>query len=148
MTDTEDDVRAIRALFTRQFAALSWRDGEAGDWDAFAADFLPGAPLYSSARPAAALTVEAFLTRMRGLAGGVLRSLDEMVLGAEIRVFGNIAVATVACGMTENGKPGSDTVEMLLLVKDGAAGWRIAAQAWDKASATNPVPAGLLERRQ
>ena len=148
MTDTEDDVRAIRALIARQFAALSWREGEAGDWDGFAADFLPGAPLYPSARPAAPQTVEAFLARMRGLAGQALRSLDETVLGAEIRVFGNIAVATVACGMTENGKPGSDTVEILLLVKDGAAGWRIAAQAWDMASAANPVPAGLIERRR
>ncbi len=39
------DVRAIEALIARQFASLGWAPGTPADWAAFAADFLPGAPL-------------------------------------------------------------------------------------------------------
>ena len=46
-----DDEAAIRKVIARQFASLSWRPGTSGDWAAFTADFLPGAPLYAAGRP-------------------------------------------------------------------------------------------------
>src|SRR3712207_7753220 len=100
-----DDVRAIEALIARQFASLSWAPGTSANWDGFAADFFPEASLYSAARPARRQTVEAFIGRMKGLAGTVLRSLHEAALGTEIRIFGNVAVAIAACVMIENRGP-------------------------------------------
>jgi hypothetical protein len=139
----DDDVRAIEALIARQFASLSWGPGASGDWAAFAADFFPGASLYPAARPVKPQTVDAFIARMQGLARTSLRSFREDVLGAEIRVFGNVAVAVAAGAMTENDAGVTRSVEMLLLVKDGRA-WRIVAQAWDAESTSRPIPAPLL----
>ncbi len=141
---TTSDEAAIRALIARQFASLSWSADRSAGWTDFAADFLPGAPLYPAARPAAAQTAGDFVKRMQHLAATTLPALEETLLGAKIRVFGNIAVATAACGMSENGAPATRTIEMLLLVKtDGA--WKIAAQAWDRESAAQPIPPGLLD---
>ena len=137
-----DDIVAIRALIARQFASLSWSPSHPADWSAFERDFLPSALLYPSARPAAPQTVAAFLARMQQLAAGDLASLDERVLGVGIRVFGQVAMAAVACEMIENGQPGPNTVEMLLLVKSEGAR-RIAAQAWDRESPSNPIPPDL-----
>ena len=89
-----DDVRAIEALIARQFASLNWMPGTSADWDAFAADFSPDASLYPAARPAQRQTVAAFVERMKGLMGTKLRSFQEAVLGSEVRVFGNVAVAS------------------------------------------------------
>ena len=47
----EDDARAIEALIARQFERLNWTPGAPADWQGFAADFLPGAPLYPAAPP-------------------------------------------------------------------------------------------------
>jgi hypothetical protein len=140
----QDDVEAIRAIVARQFASLSWSRTAGADWDGFAGDFLPGAPLYPAARPVAAKSVPAFVERMRGLAETSLPALAERMLGCEIRVFGKVAVAVAACEMTENEAETSRTVEMLLLVKE-AEGWKIAAQAWDKEGPGTPIPAALLE---
>ena len=131
MTHTDDDVRAIRAVIERQFAALSWSTENTGDWEAFAADFVDGAALFSAARPVKPQSVDEFLTRMKNLAGKELRSLRETVLGSEIKVYGNVALASVICGMIENEVTNSRTIEMFLLVKDDHVWW-IAAQAWDK----------------
>ena len=138
-----DDVRAIEALIARQFASLGWGPDTPAGWDAFAADFLPEASLYPAARPARRQTVQAFVERMRGLAGTKLRTFREAVLGTEVRVFGNVAVAVAACETTENGADVSRGVEMLLLVKDDGA-WRIASQAWDTEGPSKQVPEHLV----
>jgi ketosteroid isomerase-like protein len=104
--------------------------GRSADWEAFQGDFLPEAPLTPAARPVKRQTVEAFMARMQGLGRTALASFHERVLGTEVQVFGNVAVAMAGCEITENGGHVTRGVEMLLLVKtDGA--WRIAAQAWD-----------------
>ena len=113
------------------------------DWDGFAADFLPDASLYPAARPVKRQSVASFVDRMRGLAGTKLRSFDERVLGTEIRVFGNVAVALAACQMTENDGEVNRGVEMLLLIRNEGA-WRIVSQAWDTESPTNPIPLHLV----
>jgi len=141
--DRSEDVRAIEALIARQFASLNWAPGTSADWDAFAADFFPEASLYPAARPARRQTVEGFVERMKGLAETKLRSFHEAVLGTEIRVFGNVAVAVAACEMTENGGQVNRGVEMLLLIKDEGA-WRIVSQAWDAESPAKPIPAYLV----
>src|SRR5919107_6418297 len=138
-----DDVRAIEALIARQFGSLTWTPGASADWDAFAADFFPEASLYPAARPATRQTVEAFIERMKGLEGTKLRSFEEAVLGTEIHVFGNVAVALAACEMTENGADVQRGIEMLLLIKNAGA-WQIAAQAWDTESPSQPIPTRLL----
>jgi hypothetical protein len=132
-----------RSAVQRQFGSLSWNDATPPDFDTFAADFHADANLYPSSRPSQAQTVAAFVRRMRTLAATDLRRFDETVLGSDIRIFGNIAVATVACEQIENGSDTNRTIEMLLLVKSEGA-WQIAAQAWDKSSEANPVPADLL----
>lgn len=123
----------------RQFTSLSWHPGRAADWDGFARDFLPAATLYAAARPAAPQSVSAFIDRMQKLSATSLPSLQETLLGTEIHVFGNVAMAIAACAITENGSPGTNTVEMLLLVKTEGA-WRIASQAWDRESETARIP--------
>jgi hypothetical protein len=141
--DHGDDVQAIKAIIARQFASLTWTHGAPADWDAFAVDFLPGATLYPASRPPACQTVRAFVDRMKDLSKTKLRSFKEVVLGSEVRVFGNVAVAVAACEMTENDSERNRGVEMLLLVKNEGE-WRIASQAWDRATQSNPIPLHLL----
>jgi hypothetical protein len=134
-----DDIAAIESLIARQFESLCWQPDRPADWEGFARDFLEGAPLYPSARPAKAQTVPAFVQRMQTLSQDALKSFHERPTGIEVRVFGKVAVAIAACENLENGSATNHNVEMLLLVKDGAA-WKIAAQAWDKVTADNPLP--------
>lgn len=141
MADTDRDV--IRAVIDRQFASLSWDENAAPEWDGFANDFLEGASLYPAARPARRIGIADFVERMRGLSLTSLRSLQETVLGADICVFGNIAIAAVAAEMIENGAETNRSMEMLLLVKSEGQ-WKIVAQAWDRASEANPLPDALV----
>ena len=138
-----DDVQAIEAVIARQFASLNWSPGTSADWEGFAADFFPEASLYPAARPAKRQTVEAFIQRMKGLAGTKLRSFEEAVLGTEIHVFGNVAVALAGCEITENHAEVNRGVEMLLLVKNAGA-WQIVSQAWDMESPSERIPRRLL----
>jgi surfactin synthase thioesterase subunit len=140
-----DNVQAIEAIIGRQFASLSWTPGTSADWDGFAADFFPEASLYPAARPARRQTAEAFIERMKSLEGTTLRSFAEAVLGTEIHVFGNVAVALAACEMTENEAEVHRGVEMLLLIKNAGA-WQIVSQAWDTESPSQPIPLRLLGR--
>lgn len=80
---------------------------------------------------------------MKNLARTKLRSFKEVVLGSEVYIFGNVAVAIAACETTENDAEVNTAVEMLLLVKSEGV-WRIASQAWDRASQSNPIPVNLL----
>ncbi|WP_315918336.1 nuclear transport factor 2 family protein [Mesorhizobium sp. SP-1A] len=141
--DLEDDSEAVRLLVARQFASLSWNEGRTADWDGFSADFLPGAMLFPAARPVASRTVPEFVARMKHLSTTTLPALEEEVRGMRVTVFGNVAVAAVACAVVENHAAAEETVEMMLLVKNEGR-WRIAAQAWDKAGPDNPVPDSLL----
>jgi hypothetical protein len=140
-----DDIRAIEAVISRQFSSLSWASGATADWQVFTADFLPSALLYPAARPLKHQTVNEFVERMKGLVGKTLHSFQETVLGTEVHVFGNVAVAVAACEMVENGAEVNRGVEMMLLVKEEGT-WRIVSQAWDKESPSNPIPDNLLSR--
>jgi hypothetical protein len=140
-----DDVEAIEAVIKRQLSSLSWMPGTPADWNGFAADFFPEASLYPAARPAKRQTVEEFIERMKGLEAIKLRSFTEAVLGTEIHVFGNVAVAVVVCEMIANGSEVSRSVEMLLLIKNAGA-WQIVSQAWDTESPSQPIPVRLLGR--
>jgi hypothetical protein len=136
--DSDRDLEEIRALVSRQFSSLSWTDRGTPDWASFLEDFHPNAVLFPSARPARPQSTDQFAARMKDLVGSTLRSFDEQVLGCFVRVYGSVAVAVVACENTENANDRNRNVEMMLLVKE-AGRWRIAAQAWDKEVAGNPV---------
>lgn len=140
-----EDAAAIQALIERQFRSLSWPRGGTGDWAEFAVDFFPEAALYPASRPPKPQSVAEFVERMSGLAGTKLHSFRETVLGVNVQVFGNVAVAAAAGEIVENETTRTRAVEMLLLVKTEGA-WKIAAQAWDTETPDRPLPAGLLER--
>ncbi len=142
MTD-EDDIRAIENVITRQFGAMNWSADSPPDWTAMAADFHADAALFPASRPARPVTVTTFVERMAGLASSSLTEFAQRVLGTEIRVFGNVAVAMGACENVENGTKISRGVEAMLLVKDGGD-WRIVAQAWDMEDGSKTVPEHLL----
>ena len=127
-----DDHKAIEALIEGQFEALSWDESQDGDWSGFAADFVEGAQLFASARPAQSQSVGQFVERMQGLSKSSLPNLKERMLGRRIEVFGNVEVAIAVCELTENTEKVSFNIEAFLLIKE-AGEWRIASQAWDSA---------------
>jgi len=141
-SDTED-AREIRALINRQVASLSWNDVRRANWPAFESDFLPAAILFPSARPVTPQSVATFVQRMKLLVAGTVNTFHEEVIGTTINVFGHIAVAVVACEVTENSKDMGRIVEMILLVKENDV-WRIAAQAWEKSTPSRRVPPSLI----
>ncbi|MFY0615337.1 MAG: hypothetical protein JXQ99_27660 [Hyphomicrobiaceae bacterium] len=141
------DIEEIRAIVQRQFDSLSWSKVKQPGWQAFANDFVAGAPLYSAARPVRGQTVDAFVDRMRTLSESTLTSLDEQLLGLNVQVFGNVAVAMATCQLNENESETSRNVEAILLVRSDGR-WQIAAQAWDTETAEKPVPAALLSLPQ
>ena len=132
------DMIAIRDIVARQFASVSWAPDRPADWTGFAADFVPGAPLYPAARPVRSQTVGAFVERMKGLAATSLPSLKERLLDLQIRGTANIAIATAVCEITENDAAPNRNVELMLLVKTEGA-WKIAAQCWDAESPDDPI---------
>jgi hypothetical protein len=119
MDTQSDDVMAIKALIARQFGSLCWTASSPADWGGFARDFLDCATLFPAARPAASQSVPAFVQRMKGLAATTMQSSHEAALGAEVIVFGNIAIAAPAVEIVENNAQVSRSVEMMLLVKTG-----------------------------
>ena len=139
MGNGEDDIKAITAVVTRQFKSLCWQPGTCGDWDSFAADFFPGALLYPAARPAKPQTARGFIERMKGLAGTTLQAFNEVPLGIDVRVFGDIAVAIAGCEMTENNTTMNRGVEMMMLIKNQGE-WKIASQAWDVENRDRKLP--------
>jgi hypothetical protein len=143
MATDNGDRRTIDEIIARQFASLNWKPGQPADWAGFAADFFPDASLYPSARPVKRQTVDEFMERVKSLAETKLRTFDEIVLGTEIHIFGNVAVALGACETTENGSERNRGVEAMLLVKDEGK-WRIVAQAWDLERGANRIPARLI----
>jgi hypothetical protein len=80
---------------------------------------------------------------MSDLARSSLRSFRERVVGTKVHVFGNVAIAAVACENIENETDVNRNVEMMLLVKE-AGRWKIAAQAWDGESESRSIPADLI----
>lgn len=137
-----DDIRAIRTLIAAHFNGLRWTPDTRPDWAAFSADFLPDASLFPAARPARRQTLDAFITRMNGVAKGALRSFEEKTLGTRILQFGNVALALSASEMLENGSEVNRDVHGYLLVKSDGQ-WHIAAHAWDHANEQTPVPEDL-----
>ena len=76
---------------------------------------------------------------MGELARTTLTSFHERVIGTNVLLFGNVAVAAVAYENTENEGEVNRNVEMMLLVKTNGH-WKIAAQAWDRETNTLLIP--------
>lgn len=138
-----DDERQLRALTAGALDAISWREGTAPDWTTFFAPYLDGALLCPSARPASAVTPDAFRARMEAQrASNALRALEERALGTSVQVFGNVAVVLSAYEARVNGGTPGRGVNAYLCVKD-AERWKIAAVAWDNESADVVLPPAL-----
>ena len=138
-----DDAALIREVVAAQFRSLNWSQTRDPGWAAFARGFVPDARLFPAARPVRHQTVEQFIERMNQLrAEGKLASFEEALLGCEVRVFGNVAVAFAGCEMLENGSTVTRDVSAILLVRDAGV-WRVVAQAWDLETDTNRIPDAL-----
>jgi len=138
-----DDERALRALAAAGLDAISWREGQAPDWQRFFGPYVAGSVLCPSARPAVTTTPEAFRARMEAQrASNALRALEERPLGTSVQVFGNVATVLSAFEMRANGGPPARGVNAYLCVKDDGL-WKIVAVAWDNESATVTLPPDL-----
>jgi len=145
-SDNSTDVSAIKELVRSQYASVNWTRERDADRSTFAAAFLSGASLFPAARPVKPQTVDQFVDRMKRLrAEGTLATFEETPLGCEVRVFGNVAVAFVACEMLENGSTMTRDVSAAVLIRDHDR-WRIAAQAWDGETETRKIPDDLAVR--
>lgn len=143
MDDNASDIQSIQALIRRQFASMTWSTGHGPDVHSFEDDFVSGASLYPSARPVKVQSIAEFGERISKLSQTSLRSFHERAIGTKVQIFGNVAVAAVACENTENESNVSRNVEMMLLVKDGGC-WKIAAQGWDGETADRKIPSDFL----
>lgn len=129
--DIETDRAEIAALIARQFRALCWDEVTPPDTAVLTGAYLPGAPLYASARPAKPQTAQAFADRMVGLRdSGALPVFQEKGRGLHIWVAGGVAVALAGCEMHENQSEVTEDISAFLLVRN-PDGWAIAGQAWD-----------------
>ncbi|MGH8237169.1 MAG: nuclear transport factor 2 family protein [Steroidobacteraceae bacterium] len=145
-SDSSAEVSGIRELVRRQYSCLNWTRERDADWGGFADTFLAGAALFSATRPVQPQTVDQFVDRMKRLrAEGKLATFEETPLGCEVRVFGNVAVAFVACEMLENAATVTRDVSAVVLVRDHDR-WRIAAQAWDNETQARKIPDDLAVR--
>ncbi len=138
-----DDERALRALAAAGLDAISWREGQAPDWQRFFGPYVDGAVLCPSARPAVTTTPDAFRARMEAQrTSNALRSLEERPLGTSVQVFGNVATVLSAFEMRANGGAPARGVNAYLCVKDDGL-WKIVAVAWDNESAAAKLPSDL-----
>lgn len=139
---SESDEEEIRALIKNHFEGMRWTADTTPDWEKFSRDFLPGALLFSAARPVQIKTAQAFIDRMNGVAATTLHTFEEHTLGMQILAFGNVAVVLAASEMLENDTETNHDISAYLLVKNDGK-WLIAAHAWDKASEDMSVPEPL-----
>ena len=133
------DEEAIRKLIAEHFEPMRWSEGTEPDWDRFRTDFLQGALLCGSVRPAQARTLGEFIERMETIARKNLASFEEHTRGMEILRFGNIAVVLAMSELLEDGSDINHDISGYLLVKSEGR-WSILAHAWDQADEANPVP--------
>jgi hypothetical protein len=141
---SQSDIDAIAAIIRGMFDAVGWDRARGADWAAFGAPVRPDAVILPSARPAQATTLAAFAERMGGLRErGVIETFAETIIGVDVQVFGNVAVARAAYATAVNGQADGRGLNVFLLVKDAGA-WSIAALAWDNESATTPLPEELV----
>ena len=133
------DEEAIRKLIAEHFEPMRWSEGTEPDWDRFRTDFLQGALLCGSVRPAQPRTLVEFIERMETIARKNLASFEEHTRGMEILRFGNIAVVLAMSELLEDGSDINHDISGYLLVKSEGR-WSILAHAWDQADEANPVP--------
>ena len=88
--------------------------------------------------------VSTFVSRMKALSEGSLKTLDERCVGCNIHLHGNVAVAMAICELTENGAYASHNIEAMLLVKNEGR-WVIAAQGWDSVTDKSGISDALFD---
>ena len=138
------DDEAIRKLIAEHFESMHWSEGVEPDWDRFREDFLDGALLCGSARPAHPRTLGEFIERMETVARKNLASFEEHTRGMKVLRFGNIAVVLAMSELLEDGSDINHDISGYLLVKSEGR-WSILAHAWDQADEKRPIPDQLRE---
>ena len=124
------DEEAIRELIAEHFEPMRWSEGTEPDWDRFRKDFLEGALLCGSVRPAHPRTLEEFIERMETVARKNLASFEEHTRGMKILAMSELL---------EDGSDINHDISGYLLVKSEGQ-WSIMAHAWDQADENKPVP--------
>jgi hypothetical protein len=143
--DQNEDVQAIKNILARQLEYISWSASKDSNWTEFSEDFLPDATLFGTARPARSQTVAAFVDRMKSLSQTGLKSFEQTMLGAEVHVFGSVAIAFGVCRNLENRTDENRGIEAYLMVKDDGI-WRIASQTWDTENDSQKIPDYLIAK--
>jgi hypothetical protein len=143
--DQNEDVQAIKNILARQLEYISWSASKDSNWTEFSEDFLPDATLFGAARPARSQTVAAFVDRMKSLSQTGLKSFEQTMLGAEVHVFGSVAIAFGVCRNLENRTDENRGIEAYLMVKDDGI-WRIASQTWDTENDSQKIPDYLIAK--
>lgn len=131
---------ALHALGERMMKALTWSPDAAPDWDSFRALFHKDATLVPASRPAAPISVEAFIARMQGQRdNGSLANFGEDQVSLRVHHFGNVAsVFQTYRTIINNGTPGYGTSAMVWLFEDGE--WRCISMAWDAQTTDKKIP--------
>jgi hypothetical protein len=143
--DQNEDVQDIKNILARQLEYISWSASKDSNWTEFSEDFLPDATLFGAARPARSQTVAAFVDRMKSLSQTGLKSFEQTMLGAEVHVFGSVAIAFGVCRNLENRTDENRGIEAYLMVKDDGI-WRIASQTWDTENDSQKIPDYLIAK--
>jgi len=130
----------ILSILQKLYQALNWDESTKPDWNSFSDCFHATARLYPSARPVEALDVDTFVGRMDGQrSNGNLATFAETMLGEDIQVFGNVAVAFSAYETVINGDRKSRGLNAFHLGRDDGT-WKILSLAWDNETDEQPLP--------
>ena len=141
-----DDTGDIKAAVTAVYQAISGPAGEARDWDAFRALFLPKAVL-TVALPgdlgegrAVQLTVEDYVAHSSAQLEQI--GFTETETRSEIRQFGELATVISAYSgvRADTGATVAVGVNTFILAKDKGA-WKVASISWREADEDWPVEA-------
>lgn len=137
---SDESKNAILDVIRTLYQALNWGPDKAPGWEAFKSCFHESARLYPSARPMEAVSVDAFVERMDAQRkNGNLASFSETMLGEDVLVFGNVAVAFSAYETLMNDGDTSRGLNAFHFAHDGNE-WKVLTLAWDNASADLPLP--------
>ncbi|QIB66461.1 hypothetical protein [Kineobactrum salinum] len=138
---TDDDLKAIKALCPRLYAAVGWGAGTLPDWQAFRACCHPQAVLAPlSSGSASTIGVESFVAAMEEQrASGTLTDFSETELANSVEAFGNVASVRSSFVTVLNGEQRRGVTFAQIVRHDN--NWLILSAIWDNESETLQLPA-------
>lgn len=144
MSNYAKDEARIRQIIEDMFAAVSWSETAAPDFEGFAKAVRKDAVLVPSARPANPTDIETFVGRMSGqYTTGAMKTFEERAHKTVVKVFGNLAVAIGSYEARIDGGPLGRGANGFLFVRN-EGDWQIAAMGWDNEGEDKPLPPELV----